>query len=161
MLLDNYIKFHQTEEGIQLIIIWYDGKWVYKYTIWMGFGWRWEENIYEYHYYVILLFIICIGLEQVSCQSLYQFWIALSYHINTPLYFAYLFFAGLQLKILDSINEWLRSINFSFIFIICTSVIAPHLYLLHRSFFSNGEGYNFRLTKYISFIYHISQIEKS
>ena len=105
-----------------MIIIWYDGKWVYKYTIWMGFGWRWEENIYEYHYYVILLFIICIGLEQVSCQSLYHFWIALSYHINTPLYFAYLFFAGLQLKILDSINEWLRSINFSFILIICTFI---------------------------------------
>ena len=105
----------------------------------MGFGWRWEENIYEYHYYVILLFIICIGLEQVSCQSLYQFWIALSYHINTPLYFAYLFFAGLQLKILDSINEWLRSINFSFIFIICTFVTKPHLHHL-QSEPSNGKG---------------------
>ena len=134
MLLGNYIKLHQTEEGIQLIIIWYDGKWVYKYTIWMGFGWRWEENIYEYHYYVILL----------------------SYHINTPLYFAYLFFAGLQLKILDSINEWLRSINFSFIFIICTSVIAPHLYLVHRFFFSNGWGQNAILMKLISFaFFHI------
>ena len=86
------IKLHQTEEGIQLIIIWYDGKWVYKYTIWMGFGWRWEENIYEYHYYVILLFIICIRLEQVSDQSLYRFWIALTHHINTLLYFAYLCF---------------------------------------------------------------------
>ena len=126
---------------------------MYKYTIWMGFGWRWEENIYEYHYYVILLFIICIGLEQVSCQSLYHFWIALSYHISNPLYFAYLFFAGLQLKILDSINEWLRSINFSFIFIICTSVIAPHLYLMHRSFFFNGWGRNSIIMKLISFVY--------